>query len=194
MVSKLGICNLALAHLGQAPITSITQEDERARRLNLFYEPIRDEVLRAHNWGFAGAEKPLSLLSQTDRAGEFLYAYPVEALFIRRVFEVNTPQKSLSFRTFFDENTQMRVLQIPSACACAQYTRRMTDETLFDALFVKVFSLALASDLAVTLTADTQLGNQLLQKYQLALEQARRCNMAENSPAASQDDVFTEAR
>ena len=38
MVSKLEICNLALAHLGQAQITSLNQEDECARRLNLFYE------------------------------------------------------------------------------------------------------------------------------------------------------------
>ena len=32
MVSKIDICNLALAHLGQEPISSLTQEDERARR------------------------------------------------------------------------------------------------------------------------------------------------------------------
>ena len=62
MISKITICNLALAQLGQAPISSLTQEDEKARRLNLFYEPVRDEVLRSHNWGFATAEEPLDLV------------------------------------------------------------------------------------------------------------------------------------
>lgn len=195
MVSKLGICNLALAQLGLAPITSLNQEDERARRLNLFYEPVRDEVLRTHHWGFAGVESSLTRLAETDiSAGSFLYQYPAQALFIRRVFDAKAPQKNLSFQEFFDETRQTRVLQIPSSQAVAQYTRRITDETLFDPAFVKAFSLALASDLAVSLTADEQLAAQILRKYQLSLEEARRSNMTENFCFMPQEDAFTEVR
>ena len=81
MISKITICNLALAQLGQAPISSLEQDDERARRLNLFYEPVRDEVLRTHNWGFAGAEEPLIFI-ENDSAdtARFLYKYPTEAV------------------------------------------------------------------------------------------------------------------
>ncbi|MBR4592301.1 MAG: hypothetical protein IKO35_03750, partial [Elusimicrobiaceae bacterium] len=64
MISKISICNLALAQLGQSPISSFEQDNEKARRLKLFYAPVRDEVLRTHNWGFAGVREPLALLSE----------------------------------------------------------------------------------------------------------------------------------
>ncbi len=195
MVSKLGICNLALAHLGQAPISSLNQADERARRLDLFYEPVRDEVLRTHNWKFAQAEGPLMRISEEETLrGGFLYKYPTNALFISRVFDVQAPKQNLAFEAFFDETTQMRVLQVPSAHAYAQYTRKITDETLFDASFVKVFSLALACDVAVTLTADTQLASQIFNKYQLSLQEARQSNMAETYEQVPQQDSFSEVR
>ena len=195
MVSKLSICNLALAYLGQAPISSLTQEDERARRLDLFYEPVKNEVLRAHNWGFAGAETTLSRVTQTPGAdGCFVYQYPAQALFVRSVFEVQAPQKSLPFHVFFNETTQSRVLKTTSAQACARYTRRITDETLLDPAFVKVFSLALACDLAVALTADIQLAGQLLTKYQVALAEARRSNLSEQLEQPVAQDSFTEVR
>ena len=195
MVSKLTICNLALAQLGQAPITALTQDNERARKLDLFYEPVRDEVLRTHNWGFAGAESPLTYVGESNtKPGEFLYQYPGQALFIRRVFDIKAPHESLAFEEFFDEDHQMRVLQIPAAQAVAQYTRRITDETLFDPAFVKTFSLALACDVAVTLTADVQLVGLLMNKYQLSLEEARRSNMTEKFQILGQKDAFTEVR
>ena len=49
MISKIDICNMALAHLGQEPISSIKQDNERARRCDLFYETVKREVLRTHN-------------------------------------------------------------------------------------------------------------------------------------------------
>lgn len=192
MISKITVCNLALAQLGQAPISSLDQDDEKARRLNLFYEPVRDEVLRTHNWAFAGAEEPLVLIEEVH--GKFLYKYPAEALFVRRVFDPNSGRKSLKFREFFRTDLHCRVLETSSSQAYAEYTRRILDENLFDPAFVKSFSLALACDLAVALTGDSSLASQLLQKYTLSLDEARRSNMTENFSRAAQNDAFTEVR
>ncbi len=192
MISKITVCNLALAQLGQAPISSLDQDDEKARRLNLFYEPVRDEVLRTHNWAFAGAEEPLVLIEEVH--GKFLYKYPAEALFVRRVFDPNSGRKSLKFREFFRTDLHCRVLETTSSQAYAEYTRRILDENLFDPAFVKSFSLALACDLAVALTGDSSLASQLLQKYTLSLDEARRSNMTENFSRAAQNDAFTEVR
>ena len=76
----------------------------------------------------------------------------------------------------------------------ADYTRRITDENQFDPAFVKCLSLALAADLAVVLTGDTGLASQILQKYLLALDEARRSNMTENFLRAPQSDAFSEVR
>lgn len=193
MISKISICNLALAQLGQSPISSLEQENEKARRLNLFYAPVRDEVLRTHNWAFAAVAEPLALLEeQANEQGRFVYKYPAEALFIRRVFDPN--RSRLPFQEFFRPDLHSRVLVIPSQQAYGEYTRRITDENLFDAAFIKSFSLALACDLAVSLTADTQLAAQLLQKYTLSLEEARRSNASESFTPGNTPDAFTEVR
>jgi hypothetical protein len=193
MITKINICNLALAQLGQSPISSLEQENEKARRLKLFYAPVRDEVLRTHNWAFAGVQEPLALMeNQPDSAGRFVYKYPTEALFIRRVFDATRPR--LNFQEFFRADLHSRVLMVPAEQAQAEYTYRVTDENLFDAAFIKSFSLALACDLAVSITADTQLAAQLLQKYTISLEEARRSNAAESFVTRPASDAFTEVR
>ncbi len=193
MISKIHICNLALAQLGQSPISSLEQENEKARRLNLFYAPVRDEILRTHNWAFAGAEEPLALLeSEPDVQGRFTYKYPSEALFIRNISE--TGRERLPFQEFFRPDLHSRVILTPSEHARAYYTCRITDENLFDPAFIKCFSLALACDLAVVLSADMQLAAQLLQKYTLSLAEARRSNATESFHTVPATDAFTEVR
>ena len=193
MVSKIDICNLALAQLGHSPISSLEQENEKARRLNLFYAPVRDEVLRTHNWAFAGVQEPLALLLEApDDQGRFVYKYPVRALFIRGVLD--EMQHRLAFEACFRPDLSARALLVKTPQAHVQYTCRITDENLFDPAFVKSFSLALACDLAVALTADTQLAAQLLQKYTLSLEEARRSNTSENFSKVPAEDGFTEVR
>lgn len=195
MISKITICNLALAQLGQAPISSLDQEDEKARRLNLFYAPVRDEVLRTHNWAFAAVSEPLALLAkEADAEGCFTYKYPAEALFIRRVFAPQAPRVTLAFKERFRTDLHCRTLGVACSSAYAEYTRRITDENLFDAAFVKSFSLALACDLAVALTGDGQLAGQILQKYMLSLEEARRSNMTENFLRLPLEDAFSGVR
>ena len=193
MVSKIDICNLALAQLGQAPISSLKQEDERAKRLDLFYGPVRDEVLRTHNWGFATAEIPLSLLKDDPQNGLFYYQYPPDALFIQRVCGAYN-KRGFPFEERYDALLAARILITKVPAAHAVYTRKTVDETQFDAAFVKVFSLALACDLAVALTGDNSLAMQLTQKYTLCLDEARRSNMTENYRVACDRDAFSEVR
>ena len=192
MTSKTSICNLALAYLGQSPISSLEQENEQARWLKLFYEPVRDEVLRTHNWAFASAWQPLVLVA--EKGGEFIYKYPVGALFIRRIVSPQDSHTPLTFTERFDTQQHMRVLVVPVAGAIAHYTRRITDETQYDASFVKCFALALACDTALALTGDIDLAARMQQKYTLYVEEARRNNMSENGMYVPQTDSFSEVR
>ncbi len=195
MNSKTTICNLALAYLGQAPIASPEQDNEQARWLQLFYNPVRDEVLRTHDWAFAASDKPLVLVeTPTQAKGEYVYKYPADALFIRRVYSPADPQTPCPFSERFDTKHHMRVLCTAAPQACVHYTRRMTDETLYDAAFVKCFALALACDTSLALTGDVDLSARLQQKYTLYLEEARRANMTENCLRAPQTDTFSEVR
>lgn len=195
MNSQTSICNLALAYLGQPTIYSLQEENEQTRWLNLFYNPVREEVLRTHDWGFAAAQKPLVRVeSMTARPGEFCYKYPADALFVRRVFTARDPQTPLPFEERFDPGLHMRVIVSRVPGAQVRYTRRMTDETQYDSAFVKAFALALACDSALALTGDIDLAARLQQKYTLYLEEARRSNMTEQWVRAPQQDGFSEVR
>ncbi len=195
MYTKTTIANLALAYLGQAPITSLQQDNEPARWLSLFYEPVRDEVLRTHDWAFATVEKPLvQLASNGAVGGKFVYTYPADALFIRRVYDQQDPQTPIPFEERFETDSHVRVLIAPIAQACVRYTRKMSDETQYDPAFVKCFALALACDAALALTGDVNLSARLQQKYTLYLEEARRSNMSEGVLLAPQVDAFSEVR
>lgn len=194
MISKTDICNMALAHLGQGPISSLTQDDERARRCNLFYESVKREVLRTHNWAFSGCFSALSLLSD-DCAPEwpYMYAYPQDCLFLRRIF-AKADGRNAAFKEAFNADLHARVVFCGVPNAQAEYTRDIKDEALFDPAFVKAFSLALAADLAVTLTGDNTLAQQILQKYTLALQEARRSNMSECFDVHVGGSAFMEVR
>jgi hypothetical protein len=47
------ICNLALGHLGEAPIADIDDDNTRARACLKHYDPTLEAVLRSHRWNFA---------------------------------------------------------------------------------------------------------------------------------------------
>jgi len=194
MYSQTTIANLALAYLGQSPITSLQQDNESARWISLFYEPVRDEVLRTHDWAFATVEKPLVQLAGIMAEGKFTYAYPTDALFIRRVYSPQDPHTPVPFEERFEVDSHARVLITSVPQAHVRYTRQMTDETQYDPAFVKCFALALACDLALALTGDVNLSARLQQKYALYLEEARRNNMSEGIEIIPQTDAFSEVR
>lgn len=195
MTTKIEICNLALAQIGQESISSLTQEDERARRCDLFYEPVKREVLRTHNWGFAGTLESLALVKKLEKCPlRYIYRYPADALFIRKVLIGGRGHVSAAFKEGFDRAINARVLLTDAAEAWAEYTKDIRDEGMFDAAFVKSFSLALAVDLAIPLTGDNTLAQLMFKKYTLSIEEARRSNMSERQDVKTPSSVFIEAR
>lgn len=69
------ICNLALGHLGEAPIDSLEEDTAAGRACALYYEQTRDAVLRSHRWNFAQTRELLTpdwvtMTSIADNGGE----------------------------------------------------------------------------------------------------------------------------
>ena len=69
MATEVSICSNALRRLGDDPITSLTDNTERARLCNSFYEDTRDAVLRLHPWNFAITRTSLAKLSDAPAYG-----------------------------------------------------------------------------------------------------------------------------
>jgi hypothetical protein len=52
-LTELALCNLALGHLGEAPIAALDSSTAASRACVQCYGTTRDEVLRSHRWNFA---------------------------------------------------------------------------------------------------------------------------------------------
>ncbi len=69
MATEVSICSNALRRLGDDPITSLTDDTERARLCNSFYPDARDAVLRLHTWNFAATRASLAKLATAPAYG-----------------------------------------------------------------------------------------------------------------------------
>lgn len=168
--TKVSIINRALAHIKVGMITSVDEASEPARQANLFYDTVRESVLRACDWRFATVKKPLiklgdiqTALDNPDDASKqdvvpqwnYLYAYPTKCQRVRKVF--NT-QEAAMVTPWNDRTVTDAAIKIPPyevcrspvtdvmAVACnlegawAEITSDITDESQFDTMFQDAMS------------------------------------------------------
>lgn len=189
---------MALAALGQAPVTGLNEQNERARRLDLFYEPARREVLRKHDWSFARCAGRLAEVEVPEEENPYpqnrAYAYPTRALYIVKLFTPGRGGQRLEFKEFFSASLNARCLACRHDNVYAEYVQDSTDESKFTPDFCDMLALCLASKTAMTLTGDAQLAQLAYQKYTLALDEARLSNKTEEWETARRRSAFVEAR
>lgn len=174
MASEVGICNLALAHLGDvASVSSIVPPDPsvQAGYCAQFYPIARDALLEMHTWGFATVNASLALLSNVPRT-EWAYAYtqPSDAVNLLGVlasdaqddystgFPAAYPGMVIGFPLVGSYTPQpysaealvdgTEIILTNQANAVLRYTRIVTDPTKFSPLFTTTLSWLLASYLA----------------------------------------------
>ena len=133
MATEVSICSNALRRLGDDPITSLTDDTERARLCNAFYADARDACLRSHPWNFAITRASLAQLSATPVYGfDYQFALPTDP-FCLRVLAMEFEDYVFKVENL---STQGRVLLTDQETAKIIYIARVTDTTLFDSLFV----------------------------------------------------------
>ena len=87
--SEVSICNAALGHLGNhSDIQSLDEASAEAKKCKKYYADTRDEVLRAHHWGFATSFVTLATHSDTAPAvWTYVYAYPNNCMKARYIVD-----------------------------------------------------------------------------------------------------------
>lgn len=176
-MSEITICNMALAHLGQAPINSYDDENERARRCKLFYPIALQTLLKAHPWRFADVTAPLARVPWSWRGLEWGHAYmrPADALRVHGVY--GTESLQVKYREVSIK--QGRILLTRAPARWVNYTRKITNTDLFDADFSLALSWELAVLLAPSLSKDDSDINRCRQMAAETLDTARCNNRAE---------------
>ena len=143
MSTKLDIINLALDYLGELPVTSLEETDNRALTVLLaIYNLTRDELLREHSWNFAIKRATLTV---GEEYGDF-YRYPIPQDCLRLL----TVDDSFSWRTEYGY-----IVCNQSNSIGISYISRITNEALFDTKFSILLATKLAAEISYNITGDS---------------------------------------
>ena len=156
MPSDTDVANRALRHVGQTPITSLSDGSDTANVVDDIYTEVRDDLLRSHPWNFATKRVQLAQ-SGTDPTFEFDNAFVLPADWLRTisVHDNDAGHGSVLYRHEIVNGQQ--VLVTSSDALYLRYVYQVTDPNLMAADFRAAFEWALARDLAIPITSSNTL-------------------------------------
>lgn len=175
MASVTDIYNQALANLGVTRyVSDTTDQTLEAEVCNQWYEQVRDELLRSADWPFARRRVTLALVADGPGHWEYQYRYPSDCLFLRALVVDGVRNPRTDQRTEFEvaSDATARVIWTDMESASAVYTKRITDTTVFDPLFVSALAWGLSARIAMPLSVDSRLSQMASQQYSLAVQRA----------------------
>jgi hypothetical protein len=144
--SETRICNQALTVIGAKRINDLeTDDNPRAIACRTFYEPDRDALIRSHRWRFAAARATLSQ-DTVDPDFEFdnQFILPSDFMAERSLYDSNGGAKEIYRDSYSIEGER---LLTDADSVDLRYTKKVTDPSKFDPLFVKLLVYTLADDL-----------------------------------------------
>jgi hypothetical protein len=184
--------NLAMGHLGQREIATLSDNNTRARAVRQFFGMARDATLRLKWWNFATAwETPAA--DPTAGNGTLKIRYPMPADCIRVRFIEGADDDSWAI-----ENAVVNVggvaveatilvssITAPNVC----YTRRVEHVRLWDTLFLEQFGYELAALCARKCGRSTSYADSLRATAQQKLTVAGGIDSKEKARAPSRPDT-----
>jgi hypothetical protein len=186
--SEVDLCNSALIHLGAGLITSLTDNNDRARACNQFFDGARDAVLTQSHWNFATTQAELSKLTGTPL---FKYGYkyllPVDP-YCLKVLNIENPEEDTLWMVKGREiHTDRDGLKI-------DYIFRNTDVSQWTPLFTITFEFFLAYRMGYAITGSRSIQQDLYAAYQEALSDAEDVNAQEGNADEVDSNDFIDVR
>ena len=178
------IANLALAMIGEEPITALSEDNKPARFLNAIYNGQRQVVLRAGRWNTATTRVTLALTADTPAWG-FTRSFQLPSDFLRLA---DTEEFKERYRIEGDRFlSDLSVVNIT-------YVRDQTDIAALDPLFQDAFAAKLAAEVCVALTGNRELMRDMRRLYADKLNEARYMDAQEGPIQAVEGSAWFDAR
>lgn len=187
MASETSISNRALQKLGAARITSLSENSSEARSCNAVYEILRDAELRAHPWNFASKRISIAADAVTPDFGKAnSFQLPTDCL---KVLEddVNSLNKDWLIEG-------RKILTDEGGPLYLRYTRRVTEVSEMDPLFMEALSCRMAVEMCEELTQSNSKKESLKDDYKNAIREARRSNAIERIAQQPPEDEWVTVR
>ena len=161
MASAVSICSNALLLLGDKPISSFSENTDRAQLCSNLWESARDSILRCHPWNCA--IKRVSLSPEAVRpAFGFSHQFALPGDWLRNVL-INDVHYEV-----VDHTVESGKLLMDGTTLNLRYIWRNTDPANWDAMLVEAAELKMAARLAYPITQSTtkqQFQTQLLEAF-----------------------------
>lgn len=184
MISKIDICNRALAEVGEDPIGDLNENSNEARVCKLFFDSCRDRLLEEAHWPFATRLIKLTKLSDDVEGWAVAYAYPADCSTLQYVIPHQMVQcdvadfrdANIPYRLYGDDDgNTLIVADIEEAYAV--YTTKSVNISLYPSSFVEALVLSLASKLATPIIRGRE-GMQINRDLKAQYEDAKRMAIA----------------
>lgn len=152
--SDIEICNIALAYLGIDSINSLEEETKQAKTCAMFYENVRKTLLINLNASFSIARANLveDLNYKPVFGYQRAYSLPFDCLQVLNLGEIVQDEYYQIEGKYFYCNKNIGNVEI-------RYIKDVKDVSLYDAKFIKLFALTLATEICMPLTRDVNMRN-----------------------------------
>lgn len=189
MAGAVEICNRALIRLGEETITDLTDDSDRARICNAFYQDIVDSVLSEYPWNFAIYRAELAQLT-TSPVWDFAYAYQLPTdPYCLRVLEADIDDLDL-----YPWQREGDTLVTDMGSVKIKYLARITDPNKIPPLVRELIAVRLAAEIAYPITGDAKLAVSLWELYGKKEKEARLADGQEGTPRKIDSDDLTKVR
>jgi len=169
-LSKIDICNIALASIGADSIRSFDEKNKRSRMCDVLFDSTRDYLLSKFNWNFA---RKYAELQQIDiessnivvPEGYFVYQLPSDCKTAIELYPEGSRDRWFVsgeyLFCFFNNKEGIKII--------LEYITSEVSTALFSDTFSNLLALGLAARLAPVITQDPQLTKTLYNQYQIEL-------------------------
>lgn len=205
--TQVSIVNLALGHISQRVITSISDTNSvQAVAANRVWTPALGEALRGNDWAFA---RSIVLLVESATHDPTLYNYtyayvmPTNCQALRSIYNSYTVDKikGEKFERIYDPTYGEELIltdvggTATTDYAYARYTYNITDVTKWDPSFVSAFSYLLAAKMApILIGKDAKEIADMQTFYNIAMNDSQRLDSYEGSPPKNTENPIVDAR
>lgn len=188
MTTAVTICNSALMALGASPITSLSDDSDRARICSQVIETARRALLRSHRWNCNTARAVLSP-SVTAPSHGYDYAFDVPPDLLR-IYSVTDSDGGPDI----DYTLESNQILCDSATIYLVYGYDNDVYTNWDALLVEALSLKIKATIAYMITQSTSAEATALAALENAMKRARAVDGQDNPPETLGDFPLLSAR
>lgn len=218
MASEIDLCNRALSEIGtRSTISSFSEGSEESIQCALWYDKLRQMLLRAAPWGFARELVTLSALGSASAGTSqypwpYMYAHPTEALRVRYIlpptppvgdqtmfdlFQQQGPSRHNRFIISGARNALLQPIKVVLATlkdAQAVIISDVTDVSLFDPSFDVALSALLSFKLCIPLSGNVAMRQDFRATAESMITAARVADGNEAMPTTDHTPDWISAR